>query len=89
MVVLEEKLGGGLVDRSAGILGIVSRALFLGRCRVYPTLLGQSERLPRTGTARGNRMCGIHGPAQEAYVSCVSGFPYMVYINLNRSDSRI
>jgi hypothetical protein len=29
-------------------------------------------------------MSGVHGLMQEAYVSCVSGFPYMVYINSNR-----
>jgi hypothetical protein len=31
----------------------------------------------------------IYGLAQEAYVSCVSGFPYRVYIDSNRRDSQI
>jgi hypothetical protein len=37
MAMLREKLGGGLVDHSAG-LGVVSGALFLGSYRVRPTL---------------------------------------------------
>jgi hypothetical protein len=51
LVVLGEKLGGGPVDRSTGMLGIVSGALFLGSSRVRPTLLMASERLPHTWTA--------------------------------------
>jgi hypothetical protein len=42
--VLGEKLGGGPADRSAGVLKIVSEALFLRSSRVYPILLGQRER---------------------------------------------
>jgi hypothetical protein len=49
MVLLGEKLDGGPVDRSAGMLGIVSGSLFLGSSRVHPTLLMVSKRLPRTG----------------------------------------
>jgi hypothetical protein len=75
MVVLGEKLGGEPMDHSAGVLGIVLGALFLGSSRVCPTLLMASERLPRTWTAHRKRTCGICGLAWEAYVSCVSGFP--------------
>ena len=35
----------GPADRSAGVLGIVSGALFLGSSRIRPTLLGQCKRL--------------------------------------------
>jgi hypothetical protein len=89
MVVLREKLRGRPMDQSANMLRIVLGALFLESSRVRPTLLGQRERLPRIGIAHGKRTCGIHGPAQEAYMSCVSGFPYTVYIDSNRRDSRI
>jgi hypothetical protein len=75
MIVLGEKLGGGPADRSAGVLGIVSGAHFLGSNRVRPTLLMASERLPRMGTAHRKCMSGIRGLTREAYVSCVSSFP--------------
>jgi hypothetical protein len=53
MVVRGEKLGGKPTNHSGGVLGIVSRALFLMSSRVHPTLLGQREILPHTGaTAR-------------------------------------
>jgi hypothetical protein len=89
IVVLGEKLGGRPVDQSVGVLGVVLGALFLGSSRVRPTLLGQHERLPRTGTARRKRTCGIRGPVQEAYMSCISYFPCMVYLDSNHRDSRI
>jgi hypothetical protein len=89
VVVLREKLGDGPADWSAGVPRIVSRALFLRSSRLRPTLLGQREKLPRTGTVHEKRMSDIFGPAQEAYVACVSGFPCRVYIDSNRRDSRI
>jgi hypothetical protein len=75
MVVSREKLSDGPMDRSAGVLGVVSGALFLRSSRVHPTLLMTSERLPRMGT--GHRKCtsDLRGLAREAYVSRVSGFP--------------
>jgi hypothetical protein len=75
MVVLGEKLSGGPMDQSVGVLGIVSGALFLRSSRVRPTLLMSSERLPHTWTARRKRTCNVRGLAWEAYVLCVSGFP--------------
>jgi hypothetical protein len=75
MFILGETLGGGLVDRSTGMMRIVSGALFLGSSRVRPTLLMASERLPRTWAAHRKRACGICGLTREAYVSCVFGFP--------------
>jgi hypothetical protein len=62
MVVLAEKLGGGPVDRSDGVLEILSGAFFLRNIRVHPTLLGQRERLPRTGTVHRKHMCDVRGP---------------------------
>jgi hypothetical protein len=70
MVVLGEKLGGRLADRSADVLEIVSGALFLGTSRTRPKLLMANERLPRMWTAtktvcvvyvdwRGKRMCHV------------------------------
>jgi hypothetical protein len=69
MVILEEKLGDGPMDHSAG-LGVVSGALFLMSSRVRPTLLMACERLPRTWTTCRKRMTDIHGQEWEAYVSC-------------------
>jgi hypothetical protein len=48
MVLLGEKLGDGPADRSTGVLGIISGALFLGSSRVRPMLLMATERLSRT-----------------------------------------
>jgi hypothetical protein len=62
MVVLGEKLGGGLADQSVG-LEVVSGALFLKSSRVCPTLLMACKRLPRTWTARKNRTRGVRGLA--------------------------
>jgi hypothetical protein len=61
MSIRGDKLGGGHVARPAGVLGIVSEALFLRRSKARPTLLGQSKRLPRTGTVRKKRTSGVHG----------------------------
>jgi hypothetical protein len=72
MVVLGEKLGGGPVDHSAG-LGLCGSPFFESSM-VCPTLLMACKRFPRTGTARRKCMCGVRGLAQEAYVSCSSGF---------------
>jgi hypothetical protein len=74
MVMLEEKLGGGPVDHSAG-LRVMSGALFLGSSRVRPMLLVAYKRLPRMGTTHRKRTPGVHGLAWEAYVPCWSGFP--------------
>jgi hypothetical protein len=89
MVILGEKLGGRPMDQSARVLGIMSGALFLRSNRVRPTLVMVSERLSHMRTARRKRTCGVRGLAWEAYVSCVSDFPCMVYINSNHRDSRI
>jgi hypothetical protein len=69
MAVLEEKLGGGSMDHSAGLV-IVLGAIFLGRCRVQLTLLVACERLPRTRTARRKRTLDVRGLMWEAYVAC-------------------
>jgi hypothetical protein len=58
------------MDRSAGVLWIVSGALFLRSSGICPNLSAPHERLPRTGTARKKRMQGVRGLAWEAYVSC-------------------
>jgi hypothetical protein len=76
------------VCHSARLRGEV-RSTFSQEQLFCPTLLGQRERLSRTGTVRGKRTNGIRGPAQEAYMACVSGFPCRVYIDSNRRDSRI
>jgi hypothetical protein len=89
MVLLGEKLGGRHMDRSADVLEIVPRALFLKSSRVRPTLLGQRKRLPRTGTANKKHAGSIRRLVQKAYVSCVSDFCYSVCIDSNHRDSRI
>jgi hypothetical protein len=61
-------------DRSAGVLWIVSGALFLGSSEICPNLSVPREMLPRMGTARRKRTLGVRGLAWEAYVSCWSGF---------------
>jgi hypothetical protein len=49
--------------------------LFLESGRIRPTLLGEREIFPRTGTAHRKCMCGIRRLTWEAYVLFVSGFP--------------
>jgi hypothetical protein len=75
MVVMGEKLCGGPMDRSASMLRIVSGAIFLECSKVRPTLLGQRQMLPCTGTTHKKCTSGICGLAQKTYVSCVSDFP--------------
>jgi hypothetical protein len=65
----------GAVDRSAGVLWIVSGALFLRSSGICPNLSVPRKRLPRTGTAHRKRTLGVRGLAWEAYVSYWSGFP--------------
>jgi hypothetical protein len=74
LAVLGEKLGGRPTNQSAGVLGIMLRASFLGSSGVHPMLLMASERLLHTWIAHIKCTCGICGLAQEVYVSCVSGF---------------
>jgi hypothetical protein len=76
------------MDRSARLRGGV-RSTFSREQLIYPTLLSQCERLPRTGNNRWKHMSGVRGLTWEAYVSCVSGFPYGVYIDSNRRDFQI
>jgi hypothetical protein len=45
--------------------------------------------LPHTGTTRSKRTCGICELICKAYMPCVSGFPYRVYIDSNRRGSQI
>jgi hypothetical protein len=66
------------VDRSVGVLWIVSGALFLRSSGICPNLSMPRERLPRTGTARRKRTPGVRGLVWEAYVSYLSGFPLQV-----------
>jgi hypothetical protein len=75
MVVLGQKLGGGPMDQSVGVLRIVSGALFLRSSMIRPTLLMTSKRLPHTKTASRKRTSGVHGLALDANMSCVSNFP--------------
>jgi hypothetical protein len=42
----------GPADRSTGVLGIMSGALFLGSSRIRPTLLGQCKRLSYADSVR-------------------------------------
>jgi hypothetical protein len=75
MAARGEKLGGDLRIGQPVCWGYSRESLFLGSSGIHPTLLGQRERLPRTGTARWKRMPSIHGLAWEACVSCWSDFP--------------
>jgi hypothetical protein len=58
------------MDQSAGVLWIVSGALFLRSSGIRPNLSTTHERLSRMETARRKRTSGIHGLVWEAYVSC-------------------
>jgi hypothetical protein len=73
MVVLEEKLRRVPRTTQSG-REVESGALFQGSISIRPTLLGQRERLPHTGTTNRKRMSGVCGLAQKAYVLCIK-FP--------------
>jgi hypothetical protein len=77
-----------LTVHSVGLGGGAESTFSQEQC-IRPTQSGQRERLSRKGTARRKRTRGICGLAWKAYVSCVSGFSYRVYIDSNCRDSQI
>jgi hypothetical protein len=87
MAVRGEKLGGDLRIGQLVWWGCSQESLFLETNRNRPTLLSQCKRLPCTRTTRRKRTSGVRGLTWEAYVSCVSGFPYRVYIDSNHRNS--
>jgi hypothetical protein len=89
MIIRGEKLGGGSVDRSTGMLGIVIWAIFLKSSRICPTLLSQHGRLSHKRIAHRKCTSDIRGLTRETYVSCVLDFSCTMYIDLNHCDSRI
>jgi hypothetical protein len=88
MVVVGKETRADPTGHSVGLRGGV-RSTFLRSSIIRLTLLGQCERLPRTGTARWKRTSGVSGLAREAYVLCVSHFPCRLYIDSNHRDSQI
>jgi hypothetical protein len=58
-----EKLGYGPVDRSVGVLWIVSGALFLGSSEIYPNLSASRERLSHTRTTHRKPTPDVRGLA--------------------------
>jgi hypothetical protein len=75
MDVRREKLSGGHVDQSAGVLGIVTGALFLRSSRIRPTSLTQRQRLPCMGTARMKHMGGVRGLLMKSIHVVLIKFP--------------
>jgi hypothetical protein len=63
----------GSAGPSAG-LRVGVRSTFFQKLCIRPTLLGQRERLPHTGTTCKKRMSGIRRLVRKAYVSYVLGF---------------
>jgi hypothetical protein len=59
---------------TAGPVYLWLSRLFLGVGGCFD-LVGASERLSHTGTARRKRTSGVRGLEWESYVSCWSGFP--------------
>jgi hypothetical protein len=58
------------VDRSAGVLWIVSGDLFLGSSGICPNLSAPHERLPCTGTSRRKLMLGNSDEELVAVAEC-------------------
>jgi hypothetical protein len=58
------------MDRSAGVMWIVSGALFLMSSGIRLNLSMTRERLPCTGTARRKRTSDVRGLAWKAYILC-------------------
>jgi hypothetical protein len=77
------------MDRSAGVLWIVSEVLFLRSSGIHSNLSTTRERLPRTGTICRKRTSGVRGLCGKRTCHVDRVFPCRVYINSNRPDSRI
>jgi hypothetical protein len=84
MIVFKRETEAGPADHSAGL-----------RAEARSTFFESSESIQLCWVSmKGCHVWGLPtesvcGPAQEAYMSCISGFPDRVYINLNRRDSQI
>jgi hypothetical protein len=86
---LGEKLGADPRIGQPACCGLCREPFFLRSSGICPNLSAPRERLSRTGTTHRKHTLGVCGLAWEAYVSCWSGFPFRVYIDSNRRDSRI
>jgi hypothetical protein len=76
MAIMVGKRGGGLADRSSGVLCI----------RMEPFFLCSSDSVQLYWVSmKGCRVWYVIG----AYISCVSGFSCRMYIDSNRRESRI
>jgi hypothetical protein len=77
------------MDRPAGVLGIVSGALFLRSNRIHPNLSMTREIMICVDHVRYVWFGTIRG-LSVGCVWCVGRiFPYRVYIHSNRCDSQI
>jgi hypothetical protein len=77
------------VDRSAGVLEIVSGALFLESCGICPNLSVTHERLLCDDLVRYVWSGTIRGLSVGCVWRVGRVFPCRVYIDLNRRDSRM
>jgi hypothetical protein len=76
-------------DRTAGVLWIVSGALFLESSRIRLNLLAACERLIYVDHVRYVWSMAIHGLSEESMCRVGQVLPCRVYIDLNCHDSRI
>jgi hypothetical protein len=67
----------GTVGHLAGLRGGVG-GTFSREWLIYPTLLSQRERLPRTRTIHRKRTSRVCELAWETYMSCASSFYCMM-----------
>jgi hypothetical protein len=79
----------GPTDRSAGVLCIMSGALFLRSSGIRPNLLASHKRFLYVDHVRYVWSWTIHGLSVEIVWHVGRVFPYKVYIDSNSRDSQI
>jgi hypothetical protein len=89
LAVVGEKLGMDLRIGQLACCGLGWEPFFSGAVALSNAVDDSTKGLPYMGTTRRKHMSGVRGLTREAYVSCVSDFPYRVYIDSNHSDSQI
>jgi hypothetical protein len=77
------------MDRSVGVLWIVSGALFLKRSGIYPNMSASRQRLLYVDQMRYVWSWTIHGLSMGSMWRVGQVFSSRVYIDLNHRDSRI
>jgi hypothetical protein len=89
MIVRGRETGWGPIDQSAGILGMWSGVPFFSGVVTLSNSVGDSRNVAICGLREIRMVEGHTRTKCRKCVACWSGFSCRVYIDSNRSDSRI